>query len=135
VRPSGGEIEQDLRLRIAPITATLRLFPMGKYKGFQPYVGGGISRLNFKFTEFGDFVDPAEEDLIFSAEYEETGSTVAPVFLGGLRYPIGDRLLVGGEARYQWGEGDLPTGGTDGFIASKIDLSGWTGNLTLGFRF
>jgi hypothetical protein len=134
VRESGAEIEQDLRLRIAPVTATLRVFPMGKFKGFQPYIGGGISRLNFRFSEVGDFIDPADGE-IFPARYIESGSVVAPVFLGGLRYPIGDRLLVGGEARYQSGEGDLPVGGEEGFIASKIDLGGWMGNFTLGLRF
>lgn len=134
VRPNGAEIEQDLRLRIVPITATLRVFPMGKHNGFQPYIGAGIARLNYRFTEVGDFIDPFD-DAIFPARYIGKGSTVAPLFLGGLRYPIGDRLLIGGEARYQSGEGDLPTGGEDGFIASKIDLGGWTGNFTLGFRF
>jgi outer membrane protein W len=134
VRPSGEEIEQDLRLRIAPVTATLRFYPMGKFHGFQPYVGAGISRLNFRFSEVGDFIDPAD-GTIFSNRYAESGSTVAPLFLGGLRYPIAGRFLVGGEARYQSGEGDLPTGGTDGFIASKIDLGGWTGNFTFGVTF
>lgn len=133
VRPSGAEIEQDLRLRIAPVTASVRFFPVGKFNGFQPYIGAGISRLNWRFSEVGDFIDPAD-GAIFSARYIETGATVAPVFLGGLRYPVG-RLLIGGEARYQSGEGDLPTGGEQGFIASKIDLGGWTGNVTLGFRF
>jgi hypothetical protein len=133
VRESGAEIEQDLRLRIAPITASVRVFPVGKYIGFQPYVGGGISRLNFEFSEVGDFIDPAD-GAIFPARYVHSDSTVAPVFLGGLRYPFG-KLLVGGEARYQWGEGDLPVGGEDGFIAGKIDLGGWTGNFTLGIRF
>lgn len=134
VRPNGSEIEQDLRLRIAPVTATLRVFPMGKHRGFQPYLGAGVSRLNYRFSEVGDFIDPSD-NAIFPARYVGKGSTAAPVFLGGLRYPIGDRLLVGGELRYQSGEGDLPTGGEDGFIASKIDLGGWNGNFTFGFRF
>jgi hypothetical protein len=134
VRPSGAEIEQDLRLRIAPVTATLRFFPLGKFHGFQPYVGAGVSRLNFRFSEVGEFIDPAD-GTIFSNRYVESGSTVAPVFLGGLRYPLAGRFLLGGEARYQSGEGDLPTGGTDGFIASEIDLGGWTGNFTLGIMF
>lgn len=135
VHPSGAEIEQDLRLRIAPITATVRFYPLGRFKGLQPFVGAGISRLNFRFSETGEFVDPAADDEIFQARYNHSGSTVAPVFLGGLRTTIGDKGLVGGEVRYQSGSGDLPTTGDNAFIASKIDLSGWTTSFTFGVRF
>ena len=131
----GGEIAQDLRLRIAPVTATVRFYPMGRFKGLQPYVGAGISRLNFRFSETGEFVDPAADDEIFQARYNHSGSTVAPVFLGGLRATIGDKGLIGGEVRYQSGDGDLPTTGDNAFIAPKIDLAGWTTNFTFGFRF
>jgi len=134
VHPSGAEIEQDLRLRIAPLTASVRFYPMGRFKGFQPFLGAGISRLNFRFSETGEFVDPATED-IFQARYTHSGSTVAPIFLGGLRATIGDKGLIGGEVRYQTGEGDLPTTGDNAFIAPKVDLGGWTTNFTFGFRF
>jgi len=133
VRESGAEIEQDLRLRIAPVTAVVRVFPMGRFRGFQPFLGAGVSRLNWRFSEVGDFIDP-EDGSIFASRYVETGSTTAPVFLGGLRYPF-DKWLVGGEIRYQDGEGNLPTGGFEGFIAPKIDLGGWTFNFTLGWQF
>lgn len=135
VRPSGAEIEQDLRLRIAPLTATVRLYPMGRFKGFQPYVGAGVSRLFFRFSETGEFVDPLADDEIFEARYSHDGAAVAPIFLGGLRATIGDKGLIGGEVRYQGGEGDLPTTGDNAFIAPKIDLAGWTTNFTFGFRF
>jgi hypothetical protein len=135
--PSGAEIEQDLRLRIAPLTASLRFYPMGKFNGLQPYVGAGITRLYFRFSETGDFVDTsaAAEGEIFQARYFHSGSTTAPVFLGGLRATLGDKGLVGGEVRYQTGEGDLPVTGDNAFIAPKIDLGGWTTNFTFGFRF
>ena len=133
VRENQREIEQDLRLRIAPIAATLRVFPAGKFHGFQPYIGGGIAWLKWHYSEIGDFIDPSD-DSIFPARYIADGSDIGGVFLGGLRYPIG-KLLIGGEARYTTGEGDLPTGGFDGFLAPKIELGGWTGNFTLGVKF
>jgi hypothetical protein len=135
VHSSGAEIEQDLRLRIAPLTASLRFYPMGRFKGFQPFLGAGISRLNFRYSETGEFVDPANDDEIFSARYSHSGAAVAPVFLGGLRATVGDKGLIGGEVRYQGGEGDLPTTGDNAFIAPKIDLAGWTTNFTFGWRF
>jgi hypothetical protein len=135
VHPSGAEIEQDLRLRITPVTASVRLYPMGRFKGLQPFVGGGFSWLMFRFSETGEFVDPAADDEIFQARYSHNGTEIAPMFLGGLRSTIGDRMLIGGEVRYQWGQGDLPTTGDNAFIAPKIDLAGWITNFTLGVRF
>ena len=132
--PSGAEIEQDLRLRIVPITASVRIYPMGKYSGFQPYIGGGVAFLSWRYSEAGDFVDPVD-DSIFDFRYEHDDTTAAPVFLGGLRATVGDRAIVGGEVRYQKAEGDLPTGGTEGFISDRIDLGGWTTNFTIGVRF
>ena len=133
VRESGQEIEQELRLRIAPIAITLRVYPAGKFHGFQPYIGGGLAWLKWHYSEIGDFIDPTD-DSIFPARYIADGTATGGVFLGGVRYPFG-KLLVGGEARYHTGKADLPTGGFEGFIAPKIDLGGWTGNFTLGVRF
>ena len=135
VRPDGGEIEQDLRLRIIPITASVRFFPMGRTtNGLQPYLGGGLAVLNWRYSETGEFVDPFDDSL-FRTSYVKSGTSAAPVFLGGLRFPLADAYLLGGEVRYQRAEGDLPLGGTDGFLGDKIDLGGWTVNFTMGVRF
>ena len=59
---------------------------------------------------------------------------MGPVILGGLRFPIGDALTIGGEVRWQKATGD--TGGLDeGFLGNKIDLGGTTANFTIHFRF
>lgn len=135
VRPDGGEIEQDLRLRIVPITASVRVFPLGRtVNGLQPYLGGGLAILNWRYSETGEFVDPFD-DTLFRNSYVKSGTTAAPTVLGGLRFPLADAFLLGGEFRYQTGEGDLPLGGTDGFLGDKIDLGGWTVNFTMGVRF
>jgi hypothetical protein len=52
--------------------------------------------------------------------------------LFGLRVPAG-RMTIGGEARWQKVEAKGLT--TEGFIGDKLDLGGWTGNFTFGFRF
>ncbi len=134
IHSNGAEIEQDLKLRIAPFTASIRALPMGHDNPLQPYIGGGISLLSWRYSETGEFVDPAD-DTIFPANFAKSGSTVAPVILGGVRFRAADAFLIGGEFRYQWGEGDLPLGGTEGFLGDKIDLGGWTGNFTFGIRF
>ena len=126
----GAEIEQDLRLRMIPFTATVKFLPVGDPTSIQPYVGGGITMINFRYTETGEFVDPFD-GLIFADRFVAKGTAVGPVFFGGVRFPIGgDVYSFTLEGRYQIVNGD--TGGSPaGFLGDKIDLSG--GLLNFGF--
>ncbi|HET7618842.1 MAG TPA: hypothetical protein VFK20_10065 [Vicinamibacterales bacterium] len=127
----GSEIEQDLKLRVIPVTFTARFLPIGRDAVVEPYIGGGFAALKWRYSETGEFVDLNFD--IFPARYVAEGTEVAPVFLGGLRVPVG-QWAFGGEVRYQGGEGE--TGGIDeGFLGDKIDLGGWTTNFTLHYRF
>ena len=76
VQPDGREIEQDLRLRIVPITATLRVLPLGRHAVVQPYVGGGIGIFNWRYSETGDFIDFTQPGLpIFRDSFVNSGTT------------------------------------------------------------
>ena len=119
----GTEIEQDLKLRIVPLTATVKFLPIGRAGDFQPYIGGGVALLNWKYSETGEFVDFSDSS-IFRDVYVASGSTVAPVAFGGIRVPVsGDVFAINGELRWQGGKGD--TSGT-GLLADEIDLGGWS---------
>jgi hypothetical protein len=39
VNTNGAEIEQDLKLRVVPFTATVRFLPLGRGNGIEPYIG------------------------------------------------------------------------------------------------
>jgi opacity protein-like surface antigen len=130
-RPDGSEIEQDLRLRIVPITGTLRLIPTGRRAAIQPYIGAGIAALSWRYSETGEFVDPFDF-TIFRASFSANGTEVAPVILGGVRGRVADTLLVGGEVRFQRAEGDLPV---DDFLGDTIDLGGTSYLFTVGWMF
>ncbi len=132
VNANGSEIEQDLKLRIVPLTATVRFLPIGR-KGVAPYVGAGVGVFNWRYSETGEFVD-FTDNSIFRASYKADGNAVGPVILAGLRAPVGDTILVGGEIRYQKAEGDTNSVDT-GLLNDKIDLGGWTTSFTLHFRF
>jgi opacity protein-like surface antigen len=126
------EIEQDLRLRVVPVSAVVRFLPFGHAGQTQPYIGGGVAALNWKYSETGEFVDFNNNNTIFEDRYVASGTTVAPVVLGGLRMPInGDVYALNAELRYQFGKGDTG-GGSNGFLADKINLGGL--NFTLGFQ-
>jgi hypothetical protein len=126
------EIEQDLRLRVIPFTGLVRFFPFGGPGDVQPYVGAGITALNFRYSEAGDFVDPGTLD-IFAGRFVGTGTAIGGLLLGGVRVPLGGDIYgMALEGRYQFGEGDLPD---DDFVANKIDLSGGQFNVTFLVRF
>jgi hypothetical protein len=133
VNTDGSEIEQELRLRIVPITATVRFLPLGRGAAVEPYVGGGIGFFNWRYSEVGDFVDFTDSS-VFTNRYVADGTAVGPVILAGVRVPIGDVIAIGGELRWQKATGD--TGGiNEGFLGDKIDLGGTTANFTIHFRF
>jgi hypothetical protein len=127
----GNAIEQDLKLRIVPMTATIRFLPFGRSNPVQPYVGAGVGVFVWRYTETGDFID--FNDDIFHASFEGKGSAAGPIVLGGVRFPLGDAWDLGGEVRYQKATGDLPT--DQFFSADKIDLGGWTYAATLNIKF
>ena len=123
------EIEQELKLRMVPLAFTVRVLPLGANSVVQPYFGGGIALIRWKYSEVGDFVDG---DLnVAPQEYEDSGWKPAPLILGGIRFAVG-ALSIGGEFRWEKAEADLPP---DQFLAPKVDLGGWTYQMLLGIRF
>lgn len=129
----GTEIVQDLKLRVAPITATIRFLPIGRAAPVQPYVGGGIGFFPWRYTETGEFVD-FSDGSIFRDRYEANGTAIGPVLLGGLRFPVGDAMTTGVEFRWQKAEGDTKPEESR-LLAPKIDLGGWSTSWTFHFRF
>jgi opacity protein-like surface antigen len=133
VNDNGSEIRQDLRLQMLPITATVRFLPVGRSGPVEPYVGGGVAFINWKYSEVGEFVDSFNGD-IFRASYKADGTAVGPVLLGGVRFPIGDALTAGAELRWQHADGDTNSVESQ-LLGSKIDLGGTTFNFTMHIRF
>jgi len=130
VNTNGTDIQQDLKLRIVPFTATIRFLPLGNTAGFQPYVGAGVGAYRWRYSETGQFVD--FQNNVFTGNFVGSGGAVGPVILGGVRVPVGS-VGVGFEIRYQSAEGDLPA--DQGFAGSKIDLGGLNYLFTMNFRF
>jgi hypothetical protein len=130
VDSDGTEIDQDLQLRLVPIAFTVRILPFGQSSPVQPYFGGGLGIINWRYRETGEFVNFSAGRVIFEDTFEDSGSSTGPIVLGGVRF-AGQRLSAGGEVRYQHAEGDL----SNDFAGSKIDLGGWTYNFTIGMRF
>jgi outer membrane protein W len=129
VNNNGTEIEQDLKLRVIPFTATVRFLPLGHH-GVEPYIGAGVGVFNWRYSESGQFL--ANDNSIFRDTFSGSGTATGPVVLGGVRVPVG-AWGVGGEIRYQRAIGKLPL--DEDFSADKIDLGGFTYNFTIHVRF
>lgn len=129
VNDNGSEIEQDLKLRAVPFTATVRWLPLGRHDAFVPYLGAGVNVIRFRYQETGQFVDVNND--IFEDTFTSTGAATGPVILGGARFPVG-QVDLGGEVRYQGGVGDLKN---DDFLGTEIDLGGFSYLFTINVKF
>jgi opacity protein-like surface antigen len=133
VNDNGSEIAQDLKLRIVPITATIRFLPIGRGAAVEPYIGAGVGIFNWRYSEAGEFVD-FSDGSIFREQFQADGTAVGPVIVAGLRFPVGDAFTAGFEYKWQRAEGDTNAVESQ-LLADKIDLGGNTFGFTFHFRF
>ena len=126
------EIFQDFRLRVVPLALTLRVLPFGRHAAVQPYFGGGVGMFNWRYSEVGEFIDFTDFG-VFRDRFVADGTDVGGIILGGVRAPIGSRLAIGGEVRYQQASGCV--GIDQGFLNERIDLGGLATQLTFQVGF
>ncbi len=130
---TGAEITQEIRLRVVPITATIRFLPLGRAHVVEPYIGGGIGIFAWRYSEAGQFLFPNDVGGldIRTNTYANSGTAIGPVILGGVRIPFG-RYAVGGEIRWQKATGDLSL---NDFLSDHVDLGGVNYQATFVVRF
>jgi opacity protein-like surface antigen len=131
VRDDGSELEQDLKLRVVPITVTGRVLLAGR-RSVQPYIGGGIGFFNWRYSEVGEFIDE-RTDITFRDRFVSSGTAPGGIFLLGVRAPVADVWLLGAEVRGQWAKGKIDD--EAGMLGDRIDLGGWTTSFTFALRF
>lgn len=134
VDSDGTEIDQDLRLRLIPLAFTMRVVPTGQTSAVQPYVGGGLGVVSWRYSESGEFVDTLRNNAIFEDQFVDSGAATGPIFLGGLRF-AGDAAAAGFEIRYQRADAELAGDFTRLGEGLRIDLGGWSYLFTAGWRF
>ena len=130
----GSEIDQESRMRLTPVAFTVRLLPLGQTSPVQPYFGGGLGIVAWRYSEFGEFVDFQRRNAIFRDQLVASGNATGPVALGGIRF-AGDSMSGGFEIRYHGA--DAPLGDEFARFSPelRIDLGGWTYQATVGVRF
>jgi outer membrane protein W len=130
--PDNSEIAQDLKLKQISESFTGRYLFLPRGSSIEPYVGAGVIAIKYDYSEIGEFVD-ANDLTTFPAEYKTSGTVAGPLIVGGVRGHVGGKFVAGGEFRWQKATADVPV--TDGFLGTKLDLTGWGANFTFGFRF
>jgi hypothetical protein len=129
----GTEIDQDLRLRIVPVSFTIRVLPLGQGSVVQPYFGAGLGLFGWRYSESGEFVD-FTDFTIFREQFADSGTATGPIALGGIRFG-GQSVSAGFEVRYQSADAELDSIFATSTATPRIDLGGWTYQATVGWRF
>lgn len=132
VRPGGGEIWQDLRLTVVPMSLTLRVLG-GSPRGLRPYLLVGANVYYWEYEEEGDFIDFYSQGLPVSYDYFRSSGAAFGLHAGaGLRVPVSDDVSVTVEGRYNFAD-EVEMG--DDFDQNHIDVSGIAATVGVRLRF
>ncbi len=137
-RPSGGEIQQTLKLDMVPVGVTIRLVPTSKRARFAPYVGGGVDAVFYTYEEQGDFVDFGDPTYPILADRFKDSSVAFGVHVaGGFRVYLNHDFALVAEGRYQWAKKNMGQdfAPNESGLVNRIDLSGASVVVGLHVRF
>ncbi len=126
-----SDIQFDQKLRVVPVTATIRYLPLGHHGPARPYIGGGVGILSWRYSESGSFVDFQNNNNIFRDTFTASGTKAGPVILAGVTFPVGT-VGIGGEIRYQSAKADLTS---DWPVGTTVDLGGLNYLFMVNIRF
>lgn len=140
---NNAPIEQVTRLQTMPLTASVRWYlkDRGRRIGtvawvpatFVPYVSAGGGVVNYRFEQFGDFVDTTTLN-IFPAQLRTSGWSAAAQLGAGAQWNLNQRWLVTGELRYLHARGKPDEFGSD-FSGYDVNLSGVSTLVGITVRF
>lgn len=124
-------IFQSLSLRITPVEANIKLYPLGNRHMISPYFGAGAGLYAWTYQQYGDFV-------IFPAGNIEEGFAETKTFSfgfngrAGLVFRLLPAVALALEGKYQYLRGRL-SGYFEGF--ELLDLGGITATLGVNVYF
>ncbi len=156
--PYGDNIGHQFRVSITPLQLSVKFAPLGRRNRFVPYLGGGVGLYFWRVsipigqliefpdagaslwfydyetdTAYEDPVDPALQDVQIYPVYEAylrepTRIAIGPHAFAGIQIPIGYRITLDAEARYNFVKGkwksDSAFLGFDDFELSGLVVSG-----------
>lgn len=140
----GEPIIHNFSVSITPIQVSLKISPLGRRQKLMPYVGGGVGVYVWNVRLLGDMInfDPLAEveftdgtigNPVFSQNArEENKFSIGYHVLGGIMFPLANRISISAEFKYNLIKGTL-TEYFEGF--EPFDLSGYQASLGLNYWF
>ena len=134
-------IRQTTSLRVLPVTASLRFYPLSRGRSISelawiparttPYLGGGGGFAWYRLRQYGDFV--SQTDLsIFTDDWESKSRTTVGHLFAGVDHWFTPRVGANLEGRYNFGSA---TPGNDFAGWESVDLSGLQVGVGLALRW
>lgn len=134
-------IEQTTALRVVPVTASARFYPLSRGQSISelawiparttPYVGGGAGLTWYRLRQYGDFV--SQDDFsIFTDDWESSGRARTAHLFAGVDHWFSPRAGLNFEGRYTFGSAEP---GNDFRSWDSIDLSGLQVGIGLALRW
>lgn len=130
---------------ITPIQLSLKLTPMGRRGKIIPYVGGGVGVYLWNIRLQGDIIDFDDEyiyedenvivdvyPILLTDAREDNKIKIGYHALGGIMFPVANRISIEAEFKYNFLKGAL-TEGFEGF--EDFDLSGYQISIGLNYWF
>ena len=127
----GSPIFQNISLRITPVEANIKIYPLGHGHTVSPYLGAGAGLYAWTYQQYGDFI-------IFPAGDIEEGFAETKTFSfgfngrAGLVFRFHPQVALAVEGKYQYLRGRL-SGYFEGF--DLLDLGGITTTIGVNIYF
>jgi len=127
---------------VTPIQMSLKFTPLGRGQRIIPYIGGGVglyiwsARLQGDVVDFSDpYIDTALNVEVYPVDpadiRDENNLLIGFQALGGVMFPLANRISVELEVKYNFAKGNL-----DEFIGFEpFDLNGLQAGLALNYWF
>lgn len=140
----GDLIAHSYTVSITPIQLSVKIAPLGRKERLIPYFGGGVGVYIWNVTLQGEMVDFRPEveqefddgtighpiDEVFAEEGRK--ATVGFQAFGGIMVPVGRRISVEAEFKYNYASGALQEG-FKGF--EDFDLNGYQFSIGMNYWF
>jgi hypothetical protein len=127
----GSPIFQDIQLRLTPVEANIKLYPMGRRYRIFPFIGAGVGVYAWTYQQWGDFVN-FQDDTVNQGFAETRRFAFGLNGRFGLVFRFHPRLSFSMEGKYQYLKGRLSEF-FQGF--NSLDLGGFTANVGINIYF
>jgi len=121
----GSPIYQNVSLRLTPIEANFKIYPMGHRLMVFPFIGVGVGLVAWTYRQWGDFIN-FEDDSVNEGFAETKTFSVGLNGRLGLVFRFHPRVALALEGKYQYLRGRL-SGYFEDF--ELLDLGGFTANI------